>query len=87
MNQRRNRRRCSISWCRYDALENEFFLFLDSTAIIPTIINSYCIVVPYLQLDAESTESAEFTFENGKPCFHLPFFFGIMNTQVRKNVC
>ena len=57
-------------------------LFLDSTTPIQTVINSYCIVVPYLQQDAESTESAEFSFENGKPCFHLPFFFGIMNTQV-----
>lgn len=77
----RSRRRCTIAWCRYDSADNELYLFLDSTTAVPTTINTYSIVIPYLPTTPQTDDSVEFSFEAGKPTFHLPFFFGIMNTQ------
>lgn len=77
----RLRRRCTIAWCRYDSSDNELYLFLDSKTSVPTTINTYSIIIPYLPTTPQTEDAVEFSFEAGKPHFHLPFFFGIMNTQ------
>lgn len=69
--------------CRYDPDENECLLFLDSQQANSLIINTYSIVVPYVSTSTISSDSEapEFSVENGEPRFHLPFFFGVLNSK------
>lgn len=56
--------------------------YVDSQEVTATMINSYAIIVPYLSSENSSTTSVELSYEGGSPHFHLPFFFGILNSQV-----
>lgn len=61
--------------------------YIDSQEVTTTMVNSYAIVVPYLSSEDASTSSVEFSYEGGSPTFHLPFFFGILNSQVSDVIC
>lgn len=55
---------------------------IDSQENTPTMINTYSIIVPYLTTKEKPSDAVEFSIENGSPIFHLPYFFGILNSQV-----
>lgn len=57
---------------------------VDSTELNTKLISTYSILVPYVNLPDEQENLLEFSMKNGMPTFHIPFFFGIVNSQVLK---
>ena len=87
----KKRMRCNIIQCKYDGTENDCSLFLgflyeqpsrtDTTENCPLFIHTYCIVIPYDQSNP-SEEKRELGWEESQPKFYIPFFYGIMDSQV-----
>ena len=67
----KSRLRCHISWCKYDHSEKDFFLYLDSISPPSPIINTYCIVVPYIENNKSDNENDYNSCnDNGDDSYH-----------------
>ena len=87
----KSRLRCSIVQCTYDGSENACTLYLGEQSVrqswidthekLSPLINTYSIIVPY-SITNDDEDRKELGLEGGQPKFFLPFFYGVLNTQV-----